>query len=271
MENLTLTILGSGGATPTPRPFCQCKICEKARKIGEPHKRNSCSLFINEINTVIDCGEDIADSLNRRDVRLVENLFITHWHPDHTFGLRSILEANFDFRVNKPKRAINVYIPKKIFETLKQKFPTIDYLLNTQKTGSLHLIEDGEVVGLRNILISVVGYKGKNSDTYAYLIQQGNKKVLYAPCDTISFDNYKNFHNLDLLINECGLFSNISTEISFDDLMKKIKEINPQKTILTHIEEVEINIWGEEYLQKMKEKYSDIKFDFASDGMKIEI
>ncbi|MDQ1316474.1 MAG: Lactamase protein [Candidatus Poribacteria bacterium] len=271
MENMTITILGSGGAMPTPRPFCQCKTCVKARKVGEPYKRNSCSLFVNDINTVIDCGEDIADSINRRDIKQVDSLFITHWHPDHTFGFRPILEANFDFRKNKPKRAIDVYIPKKVFETLKQSFPAIDYLLNTQKTGKLHLIEDEEIVKMGNILISVVGYKGINSDTYAYLIQQGEKKILYAPCDTISFNNYKNFHDLDLLINECGLFSNVSSEISFDDLMKRIKEINPKQTILTHVEEVEINIWGEEYLQKMKDKYSDIKFDFASDGMEIKI
>ena len=74
-----------------------------------------------------------------------------------------------------------------------------------------------------------------------------------------------------MLINECGLFSNISSEISFDDLMKRIKEVNPKRTILTHIEEVEINIWGEEYLQKMKEEYSDVKFEFAYDGMVIKI
>jgi phosphoribosyl 1,2-cyclic phosphate phosphodiesterase len=271
MESLTLTILGSGGAMPTPRPFCQCQTCNKARKVGEPYKRNSCSLFVNEINTVIDCGEDIADSLNRRNVLLVENLFITHWRPDHTFGLRPILEANYDFRKNKPKRTINVYIPKRVYETLRQKFPTIDYLINSQKTGKLHLIEDGNRIKIGNITISVVGYKGKNSDTYAYLIEKDNKKVLYAPCDTISFDNYRNFSNLDLLINECGLFSDIHTEISFDELMERIKEINPKKSILTHIEEVEINIWGEEYLQKMKEKYSDVKFDFANDGMEIKI
>lgn len=268
---MTLTILGSGGAIPTPRPFCQCKTCVKARKFGEPLKRNSCSLFVNDINTVIDCGEDIADSLNRRNIKRVNDLFITHWHPDHTFGLRPILEAYFDFRTNKPKRAINLHIPRKVFETLKQRFPTIDYFLNVQKTGKLYLVEDGETVKIKDINISVVGYKGKGSDTYAYLIQQGEKKVLYAPCDTISFDNYRNFPKLDFLINECGLFSDIPSEISFDNLMKRIREIKPKRTILTHIEELEINIWGEEYLEKMKEKYSDVKFDFARDGMEIEV
>jgi len=268
---MKLTILGSGGAMPTPRPFCQCVICKKARKLGEPYKRNSSSLFIQDINTVIDCGEDIGDSLNRRNIQKIENLFITHWHPDHTFGLRQIIEANYNFITFKADKTVNIYVPKKVFETLKQRFPVIEYYLNVQKTGALHLIEDGDKIKIGDVSITVVGYKGKESDTYAYLIESNGKKVLYAPCDTISFDNYRNFRDLNLLINECGLFSNIPSEISFDTLMQRLKEIKPKRTLMTHIEEVEINIWGEKHLQKMKKQYSDIDFDFAHDGMEIKI
>lgn len=268
---MKLTILGSGGAMPIPRPFCQCKICKKARKIGEPFKRNGSSLFIDDINTVIDCGEEIGDSLNRRNIKKVENLFITHWHPDHTFGLRSLLEANFNFRTNKSDRSINLYIPKKVFETLAKRFPVIDYYVNVQKTGTLHLIEDGDKIQIRSISISPIGFKGKESDTYAYLIESKGKKALYAPCDTISFANYKNFVNLDVLINECGIFSDISSEISFDALIQRLREIKPKRTFLTHIEEIEVNHWGEKHFQKMKNKYSDIPFDFAYDGMKINV
>jgi len=269
--NMKLTILGSGGAMPTPRPYCQCAICKKARKLGEPFKRNSSSIFINEINTVIDCGEDIADSLNRRNVKQVDNLFITHWHPDHTFGLRHLLESYYNFRTGKADRTVNIYVAKKVFETLKQRFPVIEHYINVQKTGALHLIEDGDKIKIGDVSITVVGYKGKESDVYAYLIENKGKKMLYAPCDTINFDNYKNFRNLDLLINECGLFSNIPSEISFDALMQRLREIKPKRTLITHIEEVEINIWGEKHLQKMKKQYSDIDFDFVFDGMEIKV
>jgi len=268
---MELIILGSGGAIPTPRPFCQCIICKKARKLGEPYKRNSSSLFIQDINTVIDCGEDISDSLNRRDVKKIDNLFITHWHPDHTFGLRPILQANLDFKKDKPYRKINLYIPKKTFEVLKEKIPAIDYFINVQKLAALHLIEDGDKIKIGDISISVVGYKGKQSDTYAYLIEGKNKKVLYAPCDTISFDNYKDYKNLDLLINECGLFTDDPTEISFGDLINRLREIKPKKTIITHIEEIELNDFGEKHFKSAKKQYSDVNFDFAYDGMKIKI
>ena len=73
------------------------------------------------------------------------------------------------------------------------------------------------------------------------------------------------------MINECGLFSDIPSEISFDALMKRLREIKPKRTILTHIEEVEVNIWGEKHFQKMKKQYSDVDFDFAYDGMEINI
>lgn len=268
---MELTILGSGGAIPTPRPYCQCAICKKARKFGEPYKRNSSSLFIQDINTVIDCGEDIGDSLNRRNIKRVDNLFITHWHPDHTFGLRPILQANFNFKTNSANKIIDLYIPQKVFKTLKKRYPSIEYMINIQKTVKLHLIEDRDKIKIKEISITAVGYRGKDSETYAYLIEDRNKKVLYAPCDTISFDNYQRFKELDLLINECGLFSDIPSEISFEALMTRIKEIKPKKTLMTHIEEIEINAWGEKHLQKMKKQYSDINVDFAYDGQKIKI
>lgn len=268
---MKLTILGSGGATPTPRPYCQCTICRKARKFGEPFKRNSSSLFVNEINTVIDCGEDIADSFNRRNIKRVDNLFITHWHPDHTFGLRHLLEPYFSFRKNRAEKNVNIYIPKNVFKILKEKFPCIEYYINIQKTGKLHLIEDRDRIKIKDFYITAVGYTGKKSSTFAYLIENLGKKLLYAPCDTIDFNNYKKFNDLDLLINECGIFSDVSSEISFNDLMQRLRDIKPKKILLTHIEEEEINFWGEKYLQKMKKVYSDIDFDFTYDGMKIKV
>jgi phosphoribosyl 1,2-cyclic phosphate phosphodiesterase len=268
---MKLIILGSGGAITTPQPCCQCKLCKKARKLGEPFKRNNSSLFLEDVNTLIDCGEDIADSLNRRDIKKINNLFITHWHPDHTFGMRNVLEPNLDFMTEKPRRVTNVYIPNTVYETLKKRFPVVEYYFNVQKTGILHLTEDGDEIKLGDYIIKVVGFKGKESDTYGYLIQNKNKSVLYTPCDTIRFDNYKNFIKLDLLINECGVFSNFPTEISFDTLMRRIREIKPKKTILTHIEEIEVSKFGERYLDKMKKQYSDVNFDYAFDGMKIII
>jgi len=268
---MELIITGSGGATSTPRPFCQCLICKKARKEGEPYKRNSSSLYINDIFTLIDCGEDIGDSLNRRNIIRVDNLFITHWHPDHTFGMRSLLEAYFNFRGGKPDRQVTVYMSKRVFEDLKEHYPSISHFSDHLEVAEIQHLDNQKSIQIGNIGITAIGYKGETSNIFAYLIEENSKRVLYAPCDTISFE--QKIFNLDLLIHECGLFSHekIKGEISFPAMIERIRLFKPKRTILTHIEEIEINAWGWDYLEKMKKQYSDVDFDFAYDGMKIRL
>ena len=268
---MDFVILGSGGGLPTPRPFCQCSLCKKARKLGEPYKRNNSSIFLKQINGVVDCGEDICDSINRRNIIQVDNLFITHWHPDHTFGLRAMVEANFDFVKGQPLHTINLFIPKKVFKELKKHFDVFDYLEKVQKTVKINLIEDGWSKKINGINVSAIGYSGENSSVFGYLFEEKKKRVFYAPCDTISLK--KEILDLDLFIVECGLFAfdkDIS-EISFSGSIKMIKRMGPKKTIFTHIEECEVSHAGLAQLEKLKKKYSGVNFDFAFDGMKIKV
>lgn len=265
---MEMQILGSGGAMPTPRPLCFCDVCVKARE-DSTYKRNSSSAYIEEIRTLIDCPEDIGDSLNREHIKNVDKLFITHWHPDHTFGLRVLLEAKFDFITRNAVGVIDVYLSEKTYLIMKKVFPSIDHYVDVKKTAKLHFIEDGDIFNFEEVKVEIVGYDSKNSDVYAFLFSDGVKKILYSSCDTISFKNYFKFTDLDYWVTECGIFTEVDSEISFDEMMKRIKEINPKKTILTHIEEIEVNNWGYTYMEELKEKYADIDFDYAFDGMKL--
>lgn len=48
---------------------------------------------------------------------------------------------------------------------------------------------------------------------------------------------------MDVLITECGIFSyeKVKSEISFPKLMENLKIYSPKRTILTHIEEIELH------------------------------
>lgn len=264
-------ILGSGGAIPTPRPLCQCNLCVKARKEGSPYKRNSSSFYIEDIKTLIDCPEDISDSLNSNDIKEVKNLFITHWHPDHTFGLRLLLESGFDFNEDKVVNQINIYIPKSVWKTLKEKYPTIHYMIDVKKFGKIIFIEEGDILEFNNITIKPIGYKGVASDNYAYLIEENNKKLLYSSCDTIDFKQYSKFKDVDIWVTECGMFTDYESEISFDCLIDRIKKIKPKKTILIHIEEEELKVATWSILEKLENKNKDLNLKFSIDGMKIAL
>ena len=270
---MKIKILGSGGAIPTPRPLCDCKICQQARSKGIPYKRNSCSIYVEDTKTLIDCPEDIADSLNRENITKVNNLLITHWHPDHTFGLRVLLEANYDFIHRKTIKKIDVYIPTKVYEVLKEKYPIISYLINVLGVASLHLVEDGEIIDFGGTIVKVVGYNGKNSEIYAYLFKSQGKKILFVVCDSINFKREEEFKNLDLLVHECGMFSYdiIKHEISFPDMIKRVKGMSPNKTVLLHIEEVELKSHGFDKIKQLEEENKHLNTTFGYDGQKIII
>ncbi len=254
-----------------PRPLCECELCKRARK-DNSLKRNSSCAYIPEIKTLIDCPEDIADSLNRHNVTKVNNLLITHWHPDHTFGLRLLLEANYDFVNNKAEKQINIYIGKKVYETLKQRYPALDYQVNVLKLAKINIIEDGDILEFGDAKIKVAGYTGKESEWYGYLFENNGKKLLYTPCDTINFKEYSKYTELDYWVTETGIISDtVENEIYFPDMIKRIKEIQPKKTILTHIEELELKLHGEDALEKRKKEYQDININIAYDGMEIEL
>lgn len=271
---MKLTILWSGWAIPTPRLNCNCENCNAAR-LDPKLKRNNTSLFIEDGNVLIDCPEDIGDSLYRNNIQNIEHLFITHWHPDHTFGLRVVLESVYDFYLHETKRPITLHLPKIVYEDIKKYYPSIDYLVDVRKMANIEYIEHGQNISIDGINITAVGFSGEWSHTFGYLFESDGKKCLYAPCDTIQIEPeivtwY--FWDLDVLIHECGILSpEVKTEISFDEFMERVRSCSPKKTIVTHIEEVEVKRWWTSYFQELHEKFTDVNFEYASDGLIIEL
>lgn len=116
---MIVTILGSGGGTGIPNPFCQCPTCETARRYGGRDRRNAPAVLIND-DLLIDCGPDVINSARQLGVSLasLQALVITHRHSDHldpwffrsrrsvkntelplltVYGPRDALDSVFDF------------------------------------------------------------------------------------------------------------------------------------------------------------------------------
>ena len=92
---MQILILGSGGCNPIPRATCQCNVCIEAREKGVPYSRSGPSIFIEGINALFDTPEEINSQLNRENITEVEYVFYTHWHPDHTLGMRLFEQLKF--------------------------------------------------------------------------------------------------------------------------------------------------------------------------------
>ncbi len=99
-----VTILGSGSATPT-------------------FQRNPTSqiLNINEKILMVDCGEGTQQQMLRFGIKFnkIDNIFISHLHGDHFFGLVGLLSS---MNLNGRIKALNIYCPAALKDILELQF-----------------------------------------------------------------------------------------------------------------------------------------------------
>jgi phosphoribosyl 1,2-cyclic phosphate phosphodiesterase len=119
---MELTILGSGGCMIIPKPLCQCRVCQEARKKGVPYARTGPSAFLHDINLLIDTPAEIASQLNRSPIRRIDYLILTHLDPDHVEGLRVVEQITLDFRTWRayPEKQICLLLPEQLGERIRE-------------------------------------------------------------------------------------------------------------------------------------------------------
>lgn len=81
---MNVTFLGTAAAPSMPIPFCTCKVCSEARRIGGKNLRSRSSLVIND-NLLVDIGPDIATASFQHRISLtgIGLCLQTHPHADH--------------------------------------------------------------------------------------------------------------------------------------------------------------------------------------------
>jgi len=279
-------ILGSGGCQIIPRPCCQCKICKEARKKGRPYERLGPALFIDDANILVDTPEEISVSLNKDNIKQVDHVFYTHWHPDHTAGMRVFEQLYLDWYKLKGEKIINVYFPGKVYDdimVIKNKYGSnFDYFLK-RKLIKIIKIKDNQDIKIKNVIVTPIRVDNIDKENvYIYLFQEDNKKMIYAICDMINFpvENKKLINSNILIIQTPFLDGPIkeSMIVGRDHFLRKdfyteeeifdiVDKLKIKSIIFSHIEE----LWGRSYddFLKLENEYQNIKF--AYDGMKIKL
>ena len=85
-------VLGSAAGKTVPRPFCSCRVCQKARRDGGRDIRTRCCVLLylddeprSRPRYAIDFGPDLGSNLIRHSVSLerLEHVIFTHGDGDH--------------------------------------------------------------------------------------------------------------------------------------------------------------------------------------------
>ena len=195
-------IIGSGGCTSLPKPLCKCKICQEAREKGRPYSRYGCSLFLHDINLLIDTPEDIAHAINNSTIQRINNVLFSHWDPDHTLGLRVFEHLRLDwFEVSEGiecNNPINVIAMPHVMEDLsaiKSNYGSfLDYYENTRNLIKRYTVKNFKEI--EEIKISFIRIESAT----IFVFESKDNKLIYAPCDVKPFPDEDIFIDADIMI-----------------------------------------------------------------------
>mgnify|MGYP002345274074 CR=1 FL=1 len=277
---MQIQIIGSGGFLPTPRFACNCRICSEARKKGAPYQRRGPSVYFKDISALFDTPEDVNESLNFSGAKKIENIFYTHWHPDHTLGYRIVeVLMDQDFFKTKKQKKIVVYVPDYDYDNIKKAISGLWYFESRGYVEIRKITESG--IKIKNTSIKLI--KLGDTSFSAYLIEQAKKKILLCPDHAMHLPAKKEFVGVDLLVMNLGFFENnlrgakalprdprlLNSTGFIKDNLRIIESIKPRKTILMHIEE-KFNRSNKE-LSDLEKKHKKSNIKFAVDGLNIKI
>ncbi len=224
--------------------------------------RNHSALLISSQNTklLVDAGDGISKALLLSGINYnsINDIIISHFHPDHLSGLPSLLNQ---MKMNRREKPLNIFCPgdpkvlKNYIETTLVFFKRLGFNVNllalneseiklndemsfkTKKNSHLKKYSDEKPVGVVLISLSV-------------LFTVKDKNILYTGDVGSPADLYLFKEKPDIIISEI-------THISKNDIITALEKLNPKMLIVTHIEdnlEVELNEFIQ-YEQKLVPKF----------------
>lgn len=204
---------GTSAAEAIPNPFCDCFLCNHARKAGGKDIRTR-SMFRLSEQIVIDLGADsLMQAIAYGDFRNLEHVLITHSHEDHFAYMMMGVRKMATHRKETP---LIYYLTDKAYDI-------IDFYRNNTPIlkGSVKELEENNIIQFKKLEfyqeyqvgnVKVIPFKGNhfgNMDENAanYLITMDDGKILFYGLDTgyyleETFEKLKNY-KFDYFISEC--------------------------------------------------------------------
>lgn len=258
---MKVEILGSGGATVTPRPGCACRVCVEARERGVPYSRTGPSVFVHGPDALFDTPEESRLQLDRSGVTRIAACFYSHWHPDHTMG-RRVWESvgGHDFRRWPPepgsRRETDVYLPQQVAADFDVRLGAREHFRFLESRGfvRLHELRDGETVELGGVTIRP--FRLYEDYVYAFELSDGGdgKRLLLVMDELHDWVPPAALRGVDLAVLPMGLSEHdpftgerriherhpvLRFEATFEQTLRIVDELDARRVVLGHVEEVD--------------------------------
>ncbi len=241
-------------------------------------------MFYHDENILFDTPEDIFNSLNRENIERVDTVFLSHYHFDHTLGLRILQSLKLQ---DKPVRE-NSGEPTRLVlsqATYDRFIAPNDSFEHLTKWAELTIINDGDTLHIGDTDVTCIGAPMEpdgDKEMYNYLLEKNGDSILLSQDET-KFLDLDRIPTTDVWIHETGMFEHtpagqrtmskpiwedqIQNETTFEETLEHVSEVNPDQAVLTEIEEIYQR--SHDDLNDLAAKHDTITF--AHDGMNVTV
>ncbi len=225
---MVITLLGTGTSHGVPVLGCGCQTCLS----GDPRDcrtRSSVYIKAGSARILIDTATELRIQSLKNKVDRVDLVLVTHCHADHIAGFDDLRRFN-----ELQGGAIPVYGNREALNGIKHMFP---YIFDDQAQigggkPQIHLIEAGSKffaggaeitpIPVRHGNLPVLGYR---IDDFAYITD-----VNYIPASSLDL-----LQKLKVLVLGVLRFKPHPTHFNFEEGLKIIRLLRPERSLLTHI------------------------------------
>lgn len=265
-------VLGSGGSQPTPKAGCTCRVCTRARRDGGQNARSGPSLWLPDHLVLIDTPEESNAQLNAAGILELKAVLFSHFHPDHTAGVRVV---EYIARWGAP--GVPTFMPEDLEQSLEQV--SLFRFQRDMKHLEVRRAHDRQPFGLGELRVTPLRHRS-DMPMYSYLLEDSLGRGLYTSDHFITLD-LDGLTDLDWAIVQVGLMPDGVQERSLppDHPARKVlvpiphvcemaRERGWKRLVFTHLYEA-IRMHPEEYddlAQKLGAQFG-LEVAFAFDGM----
>ncbi len=204
-----------------------------------PHKKRGSSGYVLGTDTgssLFDCGNGTVWKLEKTGVDYLEidNVFITHHHPDHTSDLIPLLFATRHPYGKKREKTLRIWGPYGFSEfTEKLRAPYGEWvrpdLVKIHEIGKKkQKIGDLQIKTFKTV---------HTENSIGYAVRAEGKKIVYTG-DTGYFPGLaRQASDADMFVTECALpdSEKMAVHMTPSDIAQILRQSSPRKIVLSHL------------------------------------
>ncbi len=224
---LKITFLGTGTSQGIPMIASSDPVC-LSEDPKDNRLRSSILISWDNVAYVIDCGPDFRQQMLREKIQLINGVFFTHEHADHTAGLDDL--RPYCYKIGE----MPIYLNQRTLKSLEQRF---EYIFSKENRypgapsvfpnlidKSSFLVDEVEVIPLEVMhgSLPVTAYRIQD---FAYL----------TDVKSVPNSEKEKLKNLEVLVVNALRIDEHPTHFNLEEALEFVEEIQPKRTYFTHI------------------------------------